>query len=442
MAASIYTTHFPFSSMGSCPVCGVMVCSFEVVQPKREIFDYLSAMRRFRPEGRTYITVSPCRHDLVDVTFEEGRGITGGREYDPSSLSRHITNYEESRPMTEHDWLTSTDPAAMLRWLTAQYQPDPKLGLYGGTPIATDRKLRLFACACCRLAWDGTPCPRCGGKGHFFRPSASEVDNCRNCQGSGKVGGLTDPRSRNAVEVAERYADGLATDEEMNAANEAARLAWGEIDNPSGLARYAVMDNIAYAAQRIAAGPFIDLPDHATQAALLRDIFGNPFRPVMLDELVCDRCGGNRPSNPPEHINGFVMCADCLKTRGKDCGILKKRPARWLTPAVVAIARAIYEERRWQDMVILGDALEEAGCDNPDILNHCRWAYCGVCKGTGQIAVPWTLAELNERRNPHVRHVIEFGPKPRYIPCVKCHGNTAGPHARGCWVLDLFLGKE
>jgi len=58
---------------------------------------------------------------------------------------------------------------------------------------------------------------------------------------------------------------------------------------------------------------------------------------------------------------------------------------------VGALAQAIYEEERFSDLPILADALEEAGCTNPHILKHCR------------------------------------GP---------------GPHARGCWALDLLMGKE
>ncbi len=81
---------------------------------------------------------------------------------------------------------------------------------------------------------------------------------------------------------------------------------------------------------------------------ILRDIFGNPFRPVTVD-----------PS--------------------------------WLTPTVTALTQTIYYERNFEAMPILGDALEEAGCSNNDMLEHCR-------------------------------------------------GN--GPHVRGCWVVDLFLGKE
>jgi hypothetical protein len=85
------------------------------------------------------------------------------------------------------------------------------------------------------------------------------------------------------------------------------------------------------------------------QARLLRDIFGNPFRPIALD------------------------------------------PA-WLTSDVLALARGIYDERAFDRMPILADALQDAGCDSEDVLNHCRDA--------NQV------------------------------------------HVRGCWVVDLVLGKE
>jgi len=85
-----------------------------------------------------------------------------------------------------------------------------------------------------------------------------------------------------------------------------------------------------------------------SQAALIRDVFGNPFRPVALD------------------------------------------PA-WRTATVTSLAEAIYAERAFDRLPILADALEDAGCTNADILDHCR------------------------------------GP---------------GVHARGCWVVDLVLAKS
>jgi hypothetical protein len=83
------------------------------------------------------------------------------------------------------------------------------------------------------------------------------------------------------------------------------------------------------------------------QAGFLRDIFGNPFRPVTLN------------------------------------------PA-WLTSTVLALAQQMYESRDFSPMPILADALQDAGCDNEDILNHCR---------------------------------------------------QTGEHVRGCWVVDLILSK-
>jgi hypothetical protein len=84
-----------------------------------------------------------------------------------------------------------------------------------------------------------------------------------------------------------------------------------------------------------------------SQSHLLRDIFGNPFCPVTLDPV-------------------------------------------WQTANVLALAEAIYTERAFDRMPILGDALEEAGCTNNEILDHCR---------------------------------------------------SGGEHVRGCWVVDLLLGK-
>jgi hypothetical protein len=62
----------------------------------------------------------------------------------------------------------------------------------------------------------------------------------------------------------------------------------------------------------------------------------------------------------------------------------------WLTPTVLALAEGIYAERAFDRLPILADALQDAGCDNPDVLGHCR---------------------------------------------------GGGPHVRGCWMVELVLGK-
>jgi hypothetical protein len=63
----------------------------------------------------------------------------------------------------------------------------------------------------------------------------------------------------------------------------------------------------------------------------------------------------------------------------------------WLTSTVKQLAQSIYDDRAFERMPILADALEDAGCDNPDVLNHCR---------------------------------------------------SAGEHVRGCWVVDAMLDKK
>src|SRR5229473_3825086 len=95
--------------------------------------------------------------------------------------------------MTESDWMQSADLAAMLAYMQA---PHARSGIGGHILVRTvpvsDRKFRLFACACCRQIWDR----------------------------------LTDPRSLRAVEVAEAYADGEAIEQERAAARiKAARVA-------------------------------------------------------------------------------------------------------------------------------------------------------------------------------------------------------------------------
>jgi hypothetical protein len=88
---------------------------------------------------------------------------------------------------------------------------------------------------------------------------------------------------------------------------------------------------------------------YEVEAALLREVFGPlPFRPVT-------------------------------------------SASAWQTSTVTALAQAIYDDRAFDRLPILADALEDAGCTNQDILNHCR---------------------------------------------------QPGEHVRGCWAVDLLLGKE
>jgi hypothetical protein len=224
---------------------------------------------------------------------------------------------------TEADWLAGTDPEPMLEWLRGW---------------ASDRKLRLFAVACCRRLWQLLPAEGC-----------------------------------DAVLVAERYADGAATSAEASAAAlsaaQAARVAsqptrglwaahhaaapeqwgqtaWGSASfaaRAAGAAAAGVTDQeVTRPEGRVRRG------EGRAQCRLLRCVFGNPFRPVAQD-----------PS--------------------------------WRSREVLALAGSIYDGRAFEAIPILADALVDAGCANEDILNHLR------------------------------------GP---------------GVHVRGCWALDLLLGRE
>ena len=210
--------------------------------------------------------------------------------------------------MTEAEWLAG-DWSGMAKFLG---------------PRATPRKLRLFECACCRAVW------------HLF------------------LGGC-----RTAVEVSERYADGLATEADLAAAQDGVEPDIAA-DHPHGLKGHfaacavqdlvdpEILDGLYCATQLAYALARCDSPEPLPHAAILCELFGNPFRPVAFS-----------PS--------------------------------WRTDTARDVARQMYESRDFSAMPILADALQDAGCDDPDVLNHCR---------------------------------------------------GDGPHVRGCWVVDLLLGKE
>jgi hypothetical protein len=235
----------------------------------------------------------------------------------------------------EGRWQASTDPETMLDVLAAKGK-------------ASSRKLRLVAIACCRRLW------------HL----------------------LLDERSRKGVEMLEQSVDGAELPIEFRKILQAAHAAALEVENgfpaAASAAEAATALLVAPAASALefdtvvsvvleateAPGEAINSTswcpkrteagrqEHAAQADLLRDIFGNPFRaPVLLE-------------------TGFLHWDD---------GIVEK------------LARSIYDQGAFDRLPILADALEEAGFSDIEILEHLR------------------------------------GP---------------GPHVRGCFVLDLLLGKR
>jgi hypothetical protein len=202
--------------------------------------------------------------------------------------------------MSGSEWQTSEDPVAML-------------GSLEDHRLATDRKMRLFACGWVREIW------------HLLR----------------------DERSRTAAEVAEQFADGMVTRWELVAARRVA-------DDAAADAVYLPhLDGSAWLAAWDAVRSEVSDEPAARRrlAALLRCLIPNPFR------------------RPP---------------------VIDPAWLRWQGGRVAALAQAIYDDRAFDRLPILADALEDAGCTDRAILDHCR---------------------------------------------------GAGPHCRGCWVVDLLTGR-
>ena len=265
--------------------------------------------------------------------------------------------------MTEPEWWACKEPAPMLAfllgrprglgarlgaWLGRQRSP----GNLPGPPRPSDRKLRLFACACGALI----------------------------------TSLLRDGRCLDALATSERFAVGQADEEELEAARQ---RAWEAVEGlqPTVSQEYFVVAGgaggevgklwpwaarataeaaapdaaeaalrvnaaiervgIEWAAQGQAIKVILAALGPKVRARILRDIIGNPFRPVTLD-----------PS--------------------------------WVTPGVARLAQAIFDERAFDRLAELADALEETACTNPEILGHCR---------------------------------------------------RPGRHVRGCWVIDLALAR-
>ena len=214
----------------------------------------------------------------------------------------------------EKQWLTEARPDALL-YMT-QRLPDRR-------KVRTGRRLRLFACGCYRLIWDRI-----------------------------KAEGI-----RTAVVKAEERADGEITQAELVRHRYPAGTPrrgspdWHLMLSIPSLVTTRVTPGLVAWHVRAAVHPrkfgaYKTWHEYPPQADLVRDIFGNPFRPVAFDP-------------------------------------------NWRTSTAAALARTMYEAREFSAMPILADALQDAGCENADVLAHCR---------------------------------------------------GLGPHVRGCWVVDGVLG--
>jgi hypothetical protein len=185
----------------------------------------------------------------------------------------------------------------------------------------SDRKRRLFAVACCRRIW------------HLLeRGTLREVVQAAEEIAEGMMNEACLASLRSAVD--------LLADPQKHSTFHACAVKWavGSHVNGHTPAQYA-KEALGYAASRRSwSAKYVAAlkAEQPTQNALLRDIAGNPFRPVTLS------------------------------------------PA-WHTPAVLALAQAAYDNRSLpagtldpERLAVLADALEEAGCTDADILGHLR----------------------------------------------------------------------
>lgn len=232
--------------------------------------------------------------------------------------------------MTEEEWLACEDPKRLATevhdWLVCGScgksrrrwaRPCRHCGEDAvAEPRFSARKYRLIGCACCRFIWDG----------------------------------LASDNQRRSVEVAERFAEGKATADEL-------RRAWQQAAPPgattaSQYENEPLLRTVAQVVARMRELNLRGLAPPATDQGLcdvIRDLVGNPFRPVVID-------------------------LDWLVANGEQAQ---------------TIAEDIDAEGRFDELPVLADSLEDAGCSDERILEHAR--------------------------------------QPR--------------HYRGCWLLDAILGK-
>jgi hypothetical protein len=229
--------------------------------------------------------------------------------------------------MTEAKWLFCTDPQKMLEFLRDR---------------ASERKMRLFTVACARLVWDKITW-------HSLREGLETAERCADgwvsieelLAGNREASPVTSVQQAGPIIIADSFSQVSAEEFSVFALCICTKLSTRGLNDLSHVALWHQGDPLTV----------------LYQPNLLLDIFGNPFRPVSLD---------------PSWLT-------------------------WNNATIPKMAQVIYEDRELPSghldnsrLAILADALEDAGCTDPDILGHCR------------------------------------GP---------------ASHVRACWPVDLILGK-
>jgi hypothetical protein len=242
-----------------------------------------------------------------------------GRVFEAQRAERSDRGTTGEGNMNEAQWLKGQDPWSMLEFLRGR---------------TSERKFRLFA-SCCRRLWQ------------LLGPLRWEMVEV--AEHNADAPKWRDPQRSFRGRLRALRAEEVAVDdqEDISAgrAVDALRCADGLSAAVDAAYHARALTRVARFCGRLPGG---GRGERAAQAALVQEVFGNPFRPVTVE------------------------------------------PA-WRTADVVALARCIYEERAFERLAVLADALEEAGCTDHTLLDHCR---------------------------------------------------SSAPHVRGCWLVDLLSGKE
>jgi hypothetical protein len=238
--------------------------------------------------------------------------------------------------MTEEEWLSAEFSDPLLRFI------EPKV---------TDRKLHCYAIACARRI--------------------AQL--------------LVDPSSLHGVEVMERFVEGQCTADEMR------QLSWD-------------VEGAAFAVQGGIGVPFLHLADQLPHSFISELVANNTYsfqsaRDILtsaayfVDAIFSPEPWERRKRLWPPNAQGSIFRPVPLvhEVFGNPFRPVSFSP-EWRTSTAVAIAKSMYDSRDFAPMPLLADALQDAGCEHADILDHCR--------------------EAN------------------------------GTHVRGCWVVDLVLGKS
>lgn len=273
----------------------------------------------------------------------EKRCMSGNMEVLKAMADSMTESFVRLNTMTENEWLVSENPAEMLKWVMANSPP-------------SNRKLRMFGCACCRL--NGT--------------SSDVVDDY-------EINGVDDP------------------------------------DMPS----MSDSNSDFYFAKGWSERETTKIP-YSTRANILRDIIGVPSK--SLQRAIYDN-----PGCPLQDIRHPGIACTCEPWM------------RWQNGTTVYIAKRIYDDFCFEDMPILADALEEAGCVGK---------RCPHCNGTGKRTVRTKNAALSSINGYSPSTVYD-----EWRECNQCrsgviphplleHLRSSNQHYRGCWAIDLILGKE